>query len=182
MPSEWEVRSFDLRANEEGLLEGFVPFNRLSEDLGGVREIIEPGAFTRTLKEYPDVFALVEHDPAKVLGRTTNGTLRLSEDNSGLNAVIDPADTTYGRDITELVRRGDIRGLSFRFRPFPGGYGLDLASHPPIRRLTSVRISEVSIVGQPAYPDTTVLMRDIEAARNTEMTKAMMRLRLALMD
>lgn len=46
-------------------------------------EAIMPGAVTASLAE-TDILALVDHDAAKVLGRTKSGTLRLSEDERGL--------------------------------------------------------------------------------------------------
>jgi phage head maturation protease len=89
---------------------------------------IAPGAFSRSLPEFPDVLALVEHDTNRVLGRTTNGTLKLLEDERGLRVEIDPAPTSYGRDLVELVRRGDVGGMSFRFKPYPSGDAFDMAA------------------------------------------------------
>ena len=57
-------------------------FNVLSEDLGGFRERIAPGAFTGVLDA--DVRLLVNHDPDRILARTKSGTLRMSQDDTGL--------------------------------------------------------------------------------------------------
>jgi uncharacterized protein len=174
-----EIRSsFELRSTDDGKLVGYAAvWNSLSEDLGGIRELIAPGAFTRSLQEYPDVLALVEHDTHKVLGRTKNGTLRIVEDERGLRVEIDPADTSYARDLMALVKRGDVAGMSFRFRPFPGGFDVDMGQSPPVRTLRSVRLKEVSVVVSPAYPDTSVLMRDLASAK--EDNRRLIRLRLA---
>lgn len=175
----------ELRATDEGILTGYAArYNRLSHDLGGFREVILPGAFDRTLREFPDVLALVEHDTSKVLGRTTNGTLRLTPDEHGLRVEIDPADTSYARDLLALVRRGDVAGMSFRFRPYPGGARLDMSTTPPIRSLTSVQLAEVSVVVSPAYESTHVSVRALEQAIAHERQHALngMRLRLALTD
>lgn len=75
-------------------------FNQLSEDLGGFRERVLPGAFKDCLAASPDVRCLFNHDPNAVLGRTKAGTLRLAEDNKGLHFDCDLPDT---RTAAELV-------------------------------------------------------------------------------
>jgi uncharacterized protein len=185
MLNGYELRtSADLRATDDGKLVGYAAvFGALSEDLGaGLREVIAPGAFTRTLREFPDILALVEHDTGKVLARTTNGTLRIAEDERGLSVEIDPANTSYARDLIELVRRGDVAGMSFRFKPFPGGASLDMGQSPPLRTLHSVRLREVTVTVSPAYPDTSVALRDIEAARTDQIKNTHRRLRLQLAE
>ena len=47
-------------------------------------EVIDAGAFDRTLSESPDVVALFNHDSSAVLGRTTSGTLKLHVNVLGL--------------------------------------------------------------------------------------------------
>src|SRR5690349_20178291 len=115
-----QVDSCDLRAVPEkpGTLVGYAAvFNSQSADLGGFKEVIAPGAFTRSLSDaVTDPRALVSHDPQRILGRVSAGTLRLAQDDHGLRFEIDVPDTTYGRDLLESVKRGDIRGASFGFR------------------------------------------------------------------
>jgi uncharacterized protein len=172
--NEYEVRyTTDIRAADNGRLTGYAAvFNSRSVDLGGFVEVIKPGAFQRSLREMPDVLALVEHDFNKVLARVSNSTLTIAEDERGLRFDLDPADTSYGRDIVELVRRGDVYGASFRFRVYPNGSHLDTSTTPAIRTLTSVQLSEVSIVVNPAYPATDVSVRHaLEAAHHNRRAK-----------
>jgi HK97 family phage prohead protease len=180
----YEIRSTtELRATDEGKLVGYAArYNSPSHDLGGFREIILPGAFDRTLEENPDILALAEHDSTKVLGRTTAGTLRITPDEYGLKVEIDPPNTSVGRDLTELVRRGDIRGMSFRFRPYANGASMDLNQTPPLRTLRSVELKEVSVVVDPAYPETSISVRALEDARNENIRHTLRRLRLELAE
>lgn len=131
-------------------------FNKLSEDLGGFRELIAPGAFKKTIQE-ADVRALVDHDPSRILGRTKSGTLGLSEDETGLLAEIEPPNTTVGRDILESLKRGDVSGMSFGFRTIKDRWKTNNGQN--IRTLLEVALYDVSIVTYPAYPDTSVAMR-----------------------
>jgi uncharacterized protein len=186
MSSNFECRhASEIRATEDGKLIGYAAvFNSRSHDLGGMVEVIQPGAFDRTLEEFPDILALVEHDSHKVLGRTANGTLKIVPDERGLRVEIQPADTTYARDLAILVRRGDVTGMSFRFRPFPGGASMDMSTTPPTRTLTSVQLKEVSVVVDPAYPNTEVALRDLQKARaeQAEITRQIRKLKMQLTE
>lgn len=132
-------------------------FNELSDDLGGFRERIAPGAFAKSLGN--DVRALFNHDTNFVLGRTTTRTLRLSEDERGLAIEIDPPPTTFARDMLAGMRRGDISQMSFGFRVLPGGDIWDNIDGEIVRTLTNVDLFDVSVVAIPAYPQTTAEVR-----------------------
>lgn len=142
-------------------------FNSLSEEMWGAREKIAPGAFRNVLTTSPDVRALVDHETGLMtIGRTTNGTLTLSEDSRGLLATIQPADTQAGRDVVELVKRGDLNQMSFAFRVAKGG---DEWEEPedknrmPVRTIVEVGgLYDVSVVTYPAYPETTVDARTVD--------------------
>jgi len=165
---EWRSSGGEIRMDPESSrkLTGYaIVFNQRSVDLGGFREQIAPEAVDRTLSEALDVRALVDHDTGKVIGRTRAGTLTLRKDRTGLKVVIDPADTTAGRDIVESVRRGDVSGMSFAFRTLTDDWHLE--DGIPIRELQDMIISEVSIVTFPAYQQTSVdvAQRSLQAYR-----------------
>lgn len=117
-------------------------------------ETIAPGAFADTLASGRDVLALVDHDPARVLGRTRSRSLRLSEDSRGLAFEIDLPDTQAGRDVLALAERGDLGGMSFGFT------AVDEQRDGDRRELRAVALYEISVVSAwPAYPDTVVQAR-----------------------
>ncbi len=128
-------------------------------------EVIEPGAFKRSING-EDVLALYQHNPCCILGRKSAGTLRLKEDNKGLAVEIDLPNTTNGRDVRELIQRGDISGMSFGFYvPDTLSEKWDFSVNPPRRRILNVELYEVSIVANPAYSGTSVALRSRDNAR-----------------
>lgn len=141
-------------------------FNALSENLGGFREQIKPGAFADAVKT-DDVRALFNHDPNFVLGRSTNGTLRMVEDAKGLAVEIDVPETPQIRDLVLApIERGDVSQMSFGFSVNPGGQDWAEDSEGRlIRTLTSVRLYDVSPVTFPAYPQTDIAMRSLNEWR-----------------
>ncbi|MFW6275824.1 MAG: HK97 family phage prohead protease [bacterium] len=79
-------------------------------------EIIEPGAFDRVLQDNNlDVVLSVNHDFEKILGRTISGTLKLFTDEKGLRYECILPNTNLGRDVAEMVQRGDYYESSFNF-------------------------------------------------------------------
>lgn len=172
--SNREVRAFrlpiELRAeegNEDGLpsIRGHAAvFNKMSEDLGGFREIIMPGAFDSALERGDDVRALVDHDPSKILGRTKAGTLTLNVDSKGLRVKIDPTDTSVGRDIIENIRAGNVDSMSFGFRTLADQWRTEDGEE--IRELMDLELFDVSPVSFPAYPQTDVAVRSLTEYRN----------------
>lgn len=154
-------------AGKVGTLSGYAArFNSDSADLGGFTERIDPAAFDWTLEQNPDVRALINHDPSLLLGRTRSDTLRLKTDAKGLKIEVDLPDTSYARDLVVSMERGDLTQMSFAFRTIEDSW--DFETGPvPIRTLRKVDLNDgdISPVTTPAYPETSVSVRALEAAR-----------------
>lgn len=92
-------------------------FGQRAKVPGGYEQLSER-AFDQVLKDpESDVTALINHDPAMLLGRQAAGTLRVRADAEGLAFEVDLPDTSYANDLRKLVARGDMTGASFGFVP-----------------------------------------------------------------
>ena len=137
-------------------------FGEVASIGGWFDEVLARGAFADTLKT-ADVRAYFDHDRGRVLGRSSAGTLRLSEDAKGLAVEIDLPDTTDGRDAAALIERGDVTGMSFGFRVLREEW--DETGETPKRTILAVALHEVSVVSEPAYDGASIALRSLEQAR-----------------
>ena len=156
----------EIRINESDggtCIEGHAAvFDSWSETLGGTfpfKEKVRKGAFAESIGR-DDIRALFNHDPNYVLGRNRAGTLELVEDDVGLRVRITPPDTSWARDITTSIRRGDISQMSIGFvvedDEWSSKDGIDT------RELKKVRLFDVSPVTFPAYTATDVGVRAMQ--------------------
>jgi len=164
-----EQRAYDgeIKAAVEGrTVEGYASvFNSMSEDLGGFREIILPGAFSEVLDN--DVRALYNHDSNYLLARTTSGTLELKEDEKGLYYRFEMPNTSYGNDMLELFRRGDLTQSSFGFTVEKDNWRMEDGQQ--VRYIERVgSLFDVSPVVFPAYSQASSGLRSAEPNGESE--------------
>lgn len=173
----WPDGSFEIRMAGDGLtLEGYAAvFDMPSLPIpggprGAFRETIRPGSFTKTMAGNPDVTLRYQHNLATIpLGRTKSGTLRLATDTRGLHFEDSLPDNEHGRPIRDAVKRGDISGASFSFQ-VPSKAGEKWNADYSQRDLLEVRLGrEISIVDFPAYPDTSILVRQLAEQAGVEL-------------
>src|SRR5690348_16195420 len=138
-------------------------FNTRAEIFPGYFEEIAPGAFNDAIGR-DDVRLLINHDPNYVLARTASGTLRLSEDATGLANDADMAPTSYARDLAISMERGDITQVSFAFRAQAEDW-TELPTGDWLRRINQVQLFDVSVVTYPAYEGTEAALRSAEMFR-----------------
>jgi HK97 family phage prohead protease len=157
------LHGVEVRADgEKRTLVGYAAVFNSPADIYGIwLETIKPGAFSSQLDA--DVRALIDHDHGRVIGRTRSGTLRLAEDEKGLRVEIDVPDTSDGNDLWVLCERGDISGMSFGFRVTKEEW--DETVSPNRRTILAVELHEVSAVAFPAYDDTSIGQRSLDAFR-----------------
>lgn len=167
---ELMTNKIEIRENDDGskTLVGYaVKWEKKSHVLGyyyKFREQFKKGAFTESLQNDDQRF-LWSHDTGKVLGRTKNNTLRLSEDDVGLRFELDLPDTTLGEDTYKSIKRGDVDGVSFGFKKED-----DEIAEPdddlPLRTVKKAKLLEVSAVAFPAYPDSEVSARGYDPMKD----------------
>lgn len=159
-----EVRAESNRLVATGL--GIV-YGKRSRDLGGFVEEVRFGAATKTIQE-ADIRALVNHDPALLLGRSGAGTLVLEDRATvGLHYTVHLPDTTLGRDTAKLLERGDYPGSSFGFRTIEDEWG-ETEDGRPLRTLLQVAIRDIGPVTFPAYDDSTTGLQSLAAKRSMD--------------
>jgi len=157
---EFDVRNGEASSDGMSFTGYAAVFNSPSEPLP-FTEVIKEGAFKRSLKSRNEIKLFMNHNTDVVLGSTRAGTLKLTEDSRGLLAQAELPDTSAGRDLSVLMKRGDVSSMSFGFSVPPKGDSW--SGDGATRELHQVRLHEVSIVtGFPAYEATTASVRSLD--------------------
>lgn len=158
--SELEVR-YESDQQETGELRGYAALFGSEAVIGGAfREVIAPGAFARSLREYDQV-ALWNHDTALPLARKSEGTLALMEDDRGLAFSMKLGETSWQKDAQIAIRQRDVKNMSFGFDVLRDEWSKPDENGLQLRTIKEVRLYEISPVTFPAYADTTVEARAI---------------------
>jgi HK97 family phage prohead protease len=176
MKFELLSRKVELRANNENdsmTVSGYVnKTGELSEVLGSGKQFVEkiaPGAFTRAISKNPqNIDFLAEHNNKNILASTRNGSLKLSEDATGLymEATISP--TTWGHDYYQLIDDGILQNMSFGFRTLDDSWE-SRGDGVYERTINDLELIEVSVVRNPAYSQSTISARGIEVIEDIEI-------------
>lgn len=139
------------------------------------REVIRPGAFSRSLNTNADVLATVNHDPAQTFARTTDGTLLVQEDPKGLFASCWLPETPLGDRVLQGVQDGTITGCSFRFAPIE-----DRVNQDGTVERVAVQLYDVCVAlgVPPAYPGTEVHVRTADPTQTLLLRLRLQKLKL----
>jgi len=154
----------ELRTDNDGMLglRGYAcitgtPYT-VRDWLGEYDETVEQGAFTKTLSERDDVRLLLNHDGLP-MARTKSGTLRLAEDNTGLDTDADlDKRSTLTNDVAVAMERGDLDQMSIAFQVTRQEWNEDYTE----RYIRELKLFDVSVVTYPANPATSVKLRGLD--------------------
>ncbi len=162
--SEIEIRSVAGRQTITGYA---ATYGNKSKDLGGFVEIVQRGAFDNTLNDpNAEVVARIEHQSGlMVIGKRSNGSLKLESNATGLKYTITPPNTSAANDLIELLRTGLIDKSSFAFNVRKDGESWDFSGKVPVRTLLDVTLIDIAPVSNPAYSQTSVKLRTFEDAK-----------------
>ena len=159
-----EVRT--IYDEKQMIIEGVVNnIGQWSKPIGGqFREKIEEGVFERAINralENGDIFFLHQHDNrALPLASIKSNTLELVEDKEKnqlkMRAVL--PDTSFSRDVYELVKSGVLREFSFGFNKPKSKWNVGKDGMKE-RSLVDFDIHEISIVRVGAYNETQAYAR-----------------------
>ena len=147
-----------------------VVFNSWSEDLGGFREKIAPGALDGVIAR-SDIFALLDHDRRRgILGRSKRGdqvSLKLDVREDGLHYSFEAPETALGDEVLSCLERGEIDGSSFAFTVLEDQWERNGDTYE--RTITKIdELYDVSPVYSPAYAQTTCDLRGLETLKAEE--------------
>lgn len=133
------------------------------------REIIEPGAVTADDLKGFDIKMTMYHNREKILARSNKGegTLNLSVDEVGVKYSFEAPNTPDGDTALELVKRGDLSGSSFMYWTDESqNVSYEKTAEGVLLRHVK-KISEIydmTIAADPAYTQTNVTAREVEAS------------------
>lgn len=140
----------------------------------GFYEIIEPGFFSGVLNQ--DVLATIEHNNEMLIGRTKSGTLKIKDSSTALLTENTLLNTSYANNLKISIQRGDIKGMSFTFLLKKDGdkWRRDPTTGKMIRTLLSGGceiLYDITYTVDPAYIDTGLALRSMEAYINFESNR-----------
>lgn len=123
---------------------------------GKVIEIIEQRAFARAIERAGEVRMLLDHDRNHVLADTTDGTLKVKEDEVGLRAESVVTDET----VIAGAKEGRLKGWSFNMKNVKDSIE-ERADGLPIRHVKDFDMDEITLVMNkvPVYSSTSIEVR-----------------------
>ena len=144
-------------------LSGLIPYGVESRDMGGWREVIDPGALDGA--DLGDLIATREHDRSRLLGRHPT-TLTVEDRDDGFAWAVDLPTSPVGEEVRVAIERGDLRASSWRqvvARDYWDG---------DVRHIAEIsHLLDVTVTAAPAYAAAAATWPHTETSRLTGITR-----------
>jgi HK97 family phage prohead protease len=141
-----EVKELTQDGTQFGRISGYAA----TYDLDRVGDVIIPGAFSKTIKQYQEanrpIRMYFQHDSKELIGAFLPSAMR--EDAKGLYVEGDiNLEVQRGKEIYALAKQGVLSDMSI-------GYSvLDFEVNGAVRELKEIELWEISVVSEPANPN-----------------------------
>lgn len=172
-----EIRTDVDTTSSDFFVEGYAmkwqPYPLYEDDKGIVYEEFRKGVFDGA--DMNDVIFLYDHQ-GKVFARTSNNTLKIELDNTGMFIQADLSKSQAAKEMYDEIKNGLVTKMSWSFKP--SNYYFDEKTRTIVHEGIK-KVYDVSAVGIPANNDTSINARDfangviseIEAERLLEKRK-----------
>jgi HK97 family phage prohead protease len=176
-PASFEVRALSgSKVELNGYASTFDTPYEMYDMFGAYTEVVRQGAFSKTLADGPDVAYLANHE-GLTMARTNSGSLRLTQDATGLltSATVNTTRSDV-RDLVAAVEDGDVDQMSFAFRVVRQEWSPDFDQRDMIE--LNIDRGDVSAVNFGASPNTNVgVARAFRSHRPAELHRIAVELR-----
>jgi HK97 family phage prohead protease len=150
------IRNLEIRNEASRKIGGLaIPINQPVDVLPNLKEVWLPGSISYHER---GVRLLLLHNPSTPLCSTVSGKLSLELRDDGLHFEAELPNTTLGNDCLELVRTGELYGVSPGFVCDDSKWSY--SDKYDLRQIVKCRVSEISLTNIPAYPATYVEQRN----------------------
>lgn len=161
-----EIKQVD---TSQRIISGYAAF---FGNIDRVADIIEPGAFTKTLSEKQpgDIAVFIGHQSATL---PVGIPIKIESDGHGLHTETKIFDGPVGDNLLAVARglqaHGQTLGLSIGYRPHPGGAEYTRVDGKSIRRLKSIDLAEYSFAARQTIANESALMTGIKQRGDNEL-------------
>lgn len=138
----------ELEVKEDGESRTVEGFASVFNNVDGGKDIVMPGAFTRTLKGIKSVPMLWQHDRHQPIGVWSE----FEQNEKGLRVKGTIIDTALGLDAYKLAKAGALKGMSIGYSTKK--YEIDATKG--VRKLLDVDLGEISLVTFPMNEKATI--------------------------
>ena len=163
---------FEIRAGSDGpRFTGYAALYDIESDAPWLpfKEVVRPSAFENSLRANGYHAFVLNHDDNVLFASTRTQRLRLSSDQRGLLTDAQMPDTSAAHDLKALYDAGEVRGMSFAFKPTRGGIRVTDTS----RELVDVKLGHVTVITTmtPGFSQTrdTIAMRALAGELSADL-------------